>query len=202
MYVSERRTPHVLDQAKRMANRPTVLAKPICMTNAGAASAPLATAVGVGLARGSTYEALASGEAAVAATVADDVVEELDGFKILNTEDCARIVVNESVSGTRLTRKPSPTGQPPLGGLATMVPKSPSTRAASTWLSMGITLGSWLVKTAVKLRGSVAFLPTHVKLFGPVIVQSCEVFGTVTWYARASTENERKTPVVARIVGL
>ena len=58
-----------------------------------------------------------------------DVDEELD---MVNSPDWARIVLRCVVSFTKLRRKLSPDGHPPLGGLALMNPKVPMTCAAKT----------------------------------------------------------------------
>lgn len=74
---------------------------------------------------------------------------------MLNWPDWARILFNSWGSTTRLTWNPSPTGQPPEGGLQTTDPEVPSTKEFITRLFTGMIAVFWFVRTAVKFNGSV-----------------------------------------------
>jgi len=88
----------------------------------------------------------------------EEVVDPLEeeAAVMLNWLDWAKRVSRSSLSLARLTWKPSPVGQPPLGGLQMIRPRVPSTRASRTWSLRGMTARFWLVNTTVKLAGSVS----------------------------------------------
>ena len=62
-----------------------------------------------------------------------EAAEELEvAAEMVNWFDWARMVLRSSASLTRLTWKPAPVFQPPLGGFTFVWPRLPSTRAART----------------------------------------------------------------------
>jgi len=75
---------------------------------------------------------------------------------MLNWSDWARILLRSWVSLTRFTWNVPPVGQPALGGFTVVVPRVPSTRASRTRLFCGKTARFVLVRTIVKLSGSVS----------------------------------------------
>lgn len=76
---------------------------------------------------------------------------------ISNSSDCAYIVLSSVELFTRFTRYVPPTLYPPEGGLMDVdVAEVASTKSESTWLFVGMTERSVLVRTTVKLVGSVS----------------------------------------------
>ena len=98
---------------------------------------------------------------------------------------------------TRFTRYVPPTLNPPEGAsMVVLVADVASTKESSTWSFTGMTDRSVLVRTTVKLVGSVS-TRTQARVFEPVEVQDEELEGCVTW--NACTESAPLARIARRL---
>jgi len=120
-----------------------------------------------------------------------------------NSGDWARIEFRSVASWTRLTRKWSPVGHPPLGGFMGAEPRVPSTKAARIWGWKPVMF--WLVRRAVKFCLSLS-TRCQVRSCAPWLVHPWEPLGVRTVYAKAEEMNARRNTTermaVERRVGI